>query len=572
MLQDLEDSINVRGSTELCVELRDRKLQLRPSMRRMTMSQTMDLPTIAGHMLTFTVAASSKEKVRHASGDSQPTERVDAHAWQVQWSCPRPDDIVLSASGNSRSITAELQQRLSPHSQGSLSCTAPWAGTPSSIVMRWDRSLPYNCACSIGLALPSTLLPEARWAFTARALGGQQNDKEREREGSQQVEARHRLVLSAKAHLSSVTMGAAATAKFKATPTDHFSLGVAADVTEEHVASGFVAVKTNFGKRTQAGLKVSVSAGGVVVTPWISRLKQKLHLPLSLAFAPTLTSTLLFTAAPLLLSALILRYIELPRRARVDSQAKAAARDESAAATEAKRLEAQSCVRLPPPPVYFPRKRSAQVRGAHPAAGGAEDGAGGRAERAGHREGCVRRCEERRGGGHRRREGQQCGRGAGAAVLGGGQPPAAARLAQGGAAGVLRCGCGRGEGAVCSVQVQGAVARGVRRRRGAAHAATQIALLARRGAAQGVDKAWVAAAFWMRRRDEHDAPHSKRQMSNIHHMSNMHEGTARTNLQRASNRGRQTAQICARALGQRHSAPLQNVFTARGPRRFYSAA
>ena len=344
LLQELEDSINVRGSTELCVHLRDR--QLLPSMRRMTMSQTIDLPTIAGHALSFTVAASSKEKDKHSSSTSQPAERVEAHAWQLQWSCPQPDDIVLSASGNSRSITAELQQRLSPHSQASLSCTSSWSATPSSLVMRLDRSLPHNCACSIGLALPSTLQPEARWALTARALGDQQKDKDKDKDkdDSQQVAEQHRLILAAKAHLSSVTLGASASAKFKATKTDHFSLGVTADATEEHLVSGFVAFKTNFGKRTQGGLKVSVNPGGVVITPWISRLKQKLHLPLSLSFAPTVTSAFLFTAAPLLLSALILRFIELPRRARVDSQAKAAARDESAAATEAKRREAESYV------------------------------------------------------------------------------------------------------------------------------------------------------------------------------------------------------------------------------------
>lgn len=319
----------MRGSTELCVHLRDRKQRLRPSLRRMMMSQTMDLPAICGHTFAVTVAASSKEKVKSSTGSlqsSQTTERQDAHAWQLQWSCPRPDDIVLSAAVNSRSITASIEQRVSPHAQASLSCTTSLLGTPSSLVMRLDRSLPGSCACSIGLALPSSLQPEARWAFTARALNVQQNhkdkdqDKDKDKDPVQQAASEHRLIFAAKAHLSSVTLGVSASAKFKATPTDHFSIGVAGDVTEEHPFSGFVALKTNLGKRTQAGLKFSVNAGGVVITPWISRLKQKLHLPLSLVFAPTLASSLLFTALPLALSALILRFIELPRRARIDSQ------------------------------------------------------------------------------------------------------------------------------------------------------------------------------------------------------------------------------------------------------------
>jgi hypothetical protein len=322
LLQELEDSINVQGSTELCIDVRDRKQRLRPLLRRMTMSQTMDLPTLAGHMFAVTVAASSKEKNKRSSVSSQLTEREDAHAWQLQWSCARPDDIVLSSTCNSRSVTASLQQRLSPYAQGSLSCTASVSGTPSSLVMRLDRSLPRHCACSIGLLLPSTLLPEARWAFTARALGVNQSDKDKDKDkdAGQPAAAEHRLILAAKAHLSSVTLGASASAKFKATPTDHFSLGVSADVTQEHVVSAFVAIKTNFGKRTQAGMKFSVNAGGVVITPWVSRLKQKLHLPLSIAFAPTIASSLLFTVVPLALSALILRFIELPRRVRMDSQ------------------------------------------------------------------------------------------------------------------------------------------------------------------------------------------------------------------------------------------------------------
>ncbi len=378
------------------------------------MSQTMDLPAIGGHMFAFTVAASSKEKVKSLNGSLQragATERQDAHAWQLQWNSARPDDIVLSATLNSRSITAAIEQRVSPHAHASLSCTASLSGVPSSLVMRLDRALPGNCACSIGLALPSSLQPEARWAFTARALSGQQNDKEKDKDkdkdAGQPATTEHRVILSAKAHLSAVTLGASASAKFKATPTDHFSLGLQADVTDEHVVSGFVALKTNFGKRTQAGLKISVNAGGVVLTPWFSRLKQKLHLPLSLVFAPTLASSLLFTAGPLLLSSLILRFIELPRRARIDAQvstptpslshptpnvqlqAKATARDETAAATEAKRQEAHSCVRSPSP-LYFYFLIHWQVRGADPAPGRAAAGAGGRAERPRYREGCVR--------------------------------------------------------------------------------------------------------------------------------------------------------------------------------------
>jgi hypothetical protein len=228
--------------------------------------------------------------------------------------------------------------------------------------MQLDRSLPHHCACSIGIALPSSLLPEGRWAFTFRGLSQQRNDKgkENDKDFNQPAAEDHRFIIAARAHLSSVTLGASAVAKFKATPTDHFSLGITADVTEQHAISGFVAVKTNLGKRTQAGVKVAVNAGGVVVTPWINRLKQKLHLPLSFSFAPSIASSLLFTATPLILSALILRFIELPRRARVDAQVqpcsllchprplitifqvKASARDESAAATEAKRQEAAS--------------------------------------------------------------------------------------------------------------------------------------------------------------------------------------------------------------------------------------
>jgi hypothetical protein len=319
--QELEDSINVRGGTELCFDVRDRKQRLRPMLRRMTMSQTMDVPIMAGQTLAVTVAASSKEKDRRSSA-SQLTERQEAHAWQLQWSCARADDIVLSASCNSRSLTAAVEQRVSPHAQASISCTASMAGDPSSLVMRLDRALPGSCACSIGVALPSSLLPEARWAFTARAMSADQGEKDRDKgnDAAAPSDAEHRLILGLKAHLSAATLGASATAKFKATPSDHFSLGVSADVTEKHVVSAFVAMKTNFGKRTQAGVKFSVNAGGVVVTPWMSRLKQKLHLPLSFAFAPTIASSLLFTVGPLVLSALILRFIELPRRARVDSQ------------------------------------------------------------------------------------------------------------------------------------------------------------------------------------------------------------------------------------------------------------
>ncbi len=326
----------------------------------------MTMPAVAGHVFSFTVAASSKEKTKHSFGSSALTEREDAHAWQMQWSCARPDDIVLSATGNSRSVTAAIEQRVSPYAQASLSCTASLSGQPSSLVMSLNRSLPRDCACSIGVALPSSLMPEARWLLIVRGLNGRQDDKDKNKDENKykdaddQSPADHRLIVTAKAHLSSVTLGASATAKFKATPTDHFSLGISADVTEEHLLSAFVALKTNFGKRTQAGLKVSVNPGGVVMTPWISRLKQKLHLPLSLAFASTVTSSLLFTAVPLLLSALILRFIELPRRSRLHAQvpslllhcspdltffqAKTTARDESAAATEAKRQEAQSYV------------------------------------------------------------------------------------------------------------------------------------------------------------------------------------------------------------------------------------
>jgi hypothetical protein len=76
-------------------------------------------------------------------------------------------------------------------------------------------------------------------------------------------------------------------------------------------------------------------------------------------------------------------------------QAKATARDESAAVTEAKRQEAETCV-------VFVIAQSAsflfqfltlvvlQVRGAHQAAGGAEDGSGGRRQRSRHRESHVR--------------------------------------------------------------------------------------------------------------------------------------------------------------------------------------
>jgi len=323
--QELEDSINVRGSTELCIDLRDRKQRLRPTLRRMTMSQTTTLPAVHGHVFSFTVAASTKEKTKQSFGGSA-AEREDAHAWQMQWSCPRPDDIVLSASANTRSLTACIEQRVSPYAQASLSCTTSLSGCPSSLVMTLNRSLPRDCACSIGVTLPSTLLPEARWLLIARAFNGQQEEKDKSKEKDKYKEADdappplHRLILTAKAHLSSVTLGCSAAAKFKATPTDHFSLGVQADVTQEHLVEGYVALKTNFGKRTQAGLKVSVNPGGVIITPWISRLKQKLHLPLSLAFAPTVASSLLFTTLPLLLSALILRFIELPRRSRIDAQ------------------------------------------------------------------------------------------------------------------------------------------------------------------------------------------------------------------------------------------------------------
>jgi hypothetical protein len=321
--QELEDSINVRGGTELCFDLRDRKKRLRPLLRRMTMSQTMDVPIMAGHMLAFTVAASSKEKNKRSSLSPHVAERQEAHAWQLEWSCARPDDVVLSATCSSRSLTAAIEQRVSPHAQASLSCTASMAGTPSSLVMRLDRALPFNCACSLGLALPSSLQPEARWAFTARALSVNQsdNEKDKNKDNGSPSSSEHRLILACKAHLSRVTLGASVSAKVKATPTDHFSLGMSVDVTQQHLLSGFVAMKTNFGKRTQAGLKISVNAGGVVITPWISRLKQKLHLPLSIAFAPTIASSLLFTAGPLILSALILRFIELPRRARIDLQA-----------------------------------------------------------------------------------------------------------------------------------------------------------------------------------------------------------------------------------------------------------
>ncbi len=331
----------MRGGTELCFDLRDRKQRLRPLLRRMTMSQTMDVPVMAGHALAFTVAASSKQKDKRSFVSPELLERQEAHAWQLQWSCARPDDIVLSATCNSRSLTAAIEQRVSPHAQASLSCTASMSGVPSSIVMRLDRALPHSCACSLGLALPSSLQPEARWAFTVRALSADNQsdkDKEKEKDASAAGAAEHRLVLAAKAHLSSVTLGASASAKFRATPTDHFSLGVSADVTQQHIVSGYVAIKTNFGKRTQAGVKFSVNAGGVVITPWISRLKQKLHLPLSIAFAPTIASSLFFTAVPLILSALILRFIELPRRARIDSQVKSCADSTPLSQTPCNRL------------------------------------------------------------------------------------------------------------------------------------------------------------------------------------------------------------------------------------------
>jgi hypothetical protein len=382
------------------------------------MTQTTTLPAVAGHVFSFTVAASSKEKTKHSFGASPPAEREDAHAWQMQWSCPRPDDIVLSASANSRSLTACIEQRVSPYAQASLSCTASLSGRPSSLVMSVNRSLPHDCACSIGLTLPSNLLPEARWLLVARALNGEQEDRDKSKEKDKYRDAEeaspadHRLILTAKAHLSSVTLGASAAAKFKATPTDHFSLGIAADVTQEHLVSGYVALKTNFGKRTQAGLKVSVNPGGVIITPWISRLKQKLHLPLSLAFAPTVASSLLFTTLPLLLSALILRFVELPRRARIDAQVrqtKPFSRSLLLAPTPdlfSSRQRPARVMKAPPPPRPSGKRRSRafaalallyflflmlkQIRGAYSAPGGAEDRARRCSERPCHCQSAVR--------------------------------------------------------------------------------------------------------------------------------------------------------------------------------------